>query len=120
MKICVDMDSTICKEKLNGEDYYSLEPVEDAVEILKTLKEKGYYIVIHTARGMKTYNNNHGKIIAAHSTSLIEWLKKWEIPFDEILFGKPHVECYIDDKGYRFDNWKNTYKFLINLEKNNV
>lgn len=120
MKICVDMDNTICKAKADGQDYYSLEPVEDAVAVLNDLKKRGYYIVIHTARGMKTYNNSEAKIIASHAGKMIQWLERWNIPFDELLFGKPHVDCYIDDKGYRFDNWKNTYKFLINLENDNV
>lgn len=116
MKICVDMDGTICNNKLQNQDYYDVEPTYNAVLTLKKLKEKGYYIIIHTARGMRTYDNCEGKIIAAHAEKLSQWLKKWEIPFDELLFGKPHVDYFIDDKGYRFDNWDNAYKFLIEQE----
>lgn len=120
MKICVDMDGTICKNKLDGQDYYDVEPLEDAAETLKYLKNNGYYIIIHTARGMRTYNNNQGKIISTHSKKMIEWLNKWEIPFDELLFAKPHVDFFIDDKGYRFDNWENTKKFLEEQRQKNV
>lgn len=111
------MDGTICKNKNKDQDYYDVEPTENCVKILQNLKSKGYYIVIHTARGMRTFNNNHGKVIAEHSKKLTEWLKKWEIPFDELLFGKPHVDYFIDDKGYRFDNWDNVYNFLTEKEK---
>lgn len=117
MRICVDMDGTICKNKTENQDYYEVEPIEGAVETLQYLKSKGYYIVIHTARGMRTFNNNEGKIIAFHSKSLTDWLNKWKIPFDELLFGKPHVDYFIDDKGYRFDNWENTKNFLEKKEK---
>jgi len=118
MKICVDLDGTICKNKTNDQNYYELEPIENAVETLNYFKNKGYYIIIHTARGMRTYNNNEGKIIANHSNKIIEWLKKWNIPFDELLFAKPDVDCFIDDKGYRFNNWNDTKIFLENKENN--
>ena len=120
MKICVDMDGTICKNKQETQDYYDVEPISGAVEALQALKKEGYYIVIHTARGMRTYNNNEGKIIKTHSKKLSEWLEYWKIPFDELLFAKPHVDYFIDDKGYRFENWKDTVLFLKNEEKKNV
>ncbi len=117
MKICIDMDGTICKNKVEGQDYYDVEPIENSVQVLNYLKNKGYYIIIHTARGMKTYENNEGKIIATHSAKLTEWLNKWNIPFDELLFAKPHVDYFIDDKGYRFQNWNDTKTFLEEQEK---
>ena len=120
MKICVDMDGTICQNKKKGQDYYDVEPMPAAVQSLQELKKRGYYIVVHTARGMRTFNNNEGKVIQNHSKKLTEWLEKWEIPFDELLFAKPHVDYFIDDKGHRFENWRNTLNFLYNEEKNNV
>lgn len=120
MRICVDMDGTICKNKILNQDYYDVEPIDGAVETLTELKNKGYYIVIHTARGMRTYENNQGKVIAAHAEKLSKWLNKWNIPYDELLFAKPHVDYFIDDKGYRFDNWKDTYQFLLEQEQKNV
>lgn len=121
MRICVDMDGTICQNKVGSQDYYEVEPILGAPAALQELKARGYYIVIHTARGMRTYNNNEGKVIAAHSKKLTEWLQEWKIPFDELLFSKPHVDYFIDDKGYRFKNWKNTLEFLEDQEKiNNV
>ncbi len=120
MRICVDMDGTICENKLAGQDYYDVKPMPGAVDTLQSLKDRGYYIVIHTARGMRTYNNTEGKIIAAHSKKLTEWLQKWEVPFDELLFAKPHVDYFIDDKGYRFENWDDTLEFLNKEERKNV
>ena len=120
MRICVDMDGTICQNKVEDQNYYDVKPIPGAVQALQSLRAQGYYIVIHTARGMRTYSNTEGKIIAAHSRKLSEWLEKWEVPFDELLFAKPHVDYFIDDKGYRFENWDNTLEFLYNEEKKNV
>jgi len=114
MRICVDMDGTICQNKVGSQDYYDVTPIPGAPEALRALKEKGYYVVIHTARGMKTFSNNEGQIIAAHGSKLTAWLHKWRIPFDELLFAKPHVDYFIDDKGFRFTDWNETLNFLEN------
>jgi capsule biosynthesis phosphatase len=120
MRICVDIDGTICENKAEGQDYYDVKPVPGAVDTLQSLKDRGYYIIIHTARGMRTYSNTEGKIIATHSKKLTDWLQKWEVPFDELLFAKPHVDYFIDDKGYRFENWADTLEFLNKEERRNV
>jgi hypothetical protein len=38
---------------------------------------------------MSTYKNNLGKINKHTAPVLLEWLGKWDVPYDEILFGKP-------------------------------
>jgi hypothetical protein len=41
----------------------------------------------------------------APGKNLLDWLAKNEIPYDEIWFGKPHADVYLDDNGFRFTNW---------------
>lgn len=120
MKICVDIDGTICQNIKRGDNYYDALPIVGAVETLKRLKAEGVYIVLHTARGMATYENNEAKVIAMHAEKLVQWLRKFEIPYDELLFAKPHVDFFIDDKGYRFENWADTYTFLKANETKHV
>jgi len=105
-RICVDFDGTICANKEGNESYKDVKPLPGAIEALKELKSLGYEIVIHTARNMATHNNNVAKITAVQAPVIIEWCKKYECPFDELLFGKPHVDFFIDDKGIPFTNWK--------------
>jgi capsule biosynthesis phosphatase len=83
-----------------------------AVEYIRALWEKGNYIIISTARNMATHNNNVGKIIAKQAPVVIEWLKKWEVPYDELHFGKPNADYFIDDKGVKFTDFE-TLKKLI-------
>ena len=46
---------------------------------------------------MKTHNGNVGKIISDVGKITIDTLEKFEIPYDELYFGKPYAHAYIDD-----------------------
>jgi len=119
MRICLDLDGTIAKNKVGDQQYEDVEPMDNAVEVLNELKEQGFYIIIHTARNMGTCNNNLGRVIARQAKIITDGLDKYNIPYDELLFGKPNVDYFIDDKGIGFTNWNDTKNFL--LEKmNNV
>lgn len=100
------MDGTICKTKRKGQQYKDVEPVGGAVDSIKRLKRQGHYIIIDTARHVKTCNWNEGQIIARQAKVLIGWLDKHEIPYDEIWFSKPLADLYVDDKAVRFTSWK--------------
>lgn len=105
MKMCIDLDGVICQLKKEGETYENLLPVKGAPEALKELKAAGNYIIINTARHMKTCQGNLGMVTAKISLITLKWLEKYEIPYDEIYFGKPHADIYIDDNAYRFNSW---------------
>ncbi|HIP56279.1 MAG TPA: capsular biosynthesis protein, partial [Arcobacter sp.] len=105
MRICLDLDGVICQLRLENQLYEELLPVDGAIEKIKALKDNGHYIIIHTARRMKTHNANVSKVIADIGKITLDWLEKYEIQYDEILFGKPWAEIYIDDNALRFDSW---------------
>ncbi|HIC99850.1 MAG TPA: capsular biosynthesis protein [Piscirickettsiaceae bacterium] len=105
MRICIDLDGVISELKKEGESYYDVKPVKGAVEKIKKLKENGHYIIIYTARHMKTCNGNVAQVLAKVGGITLEWLNKYEIPYDEIVFGKPWADIYIDDNGFRFKTW---------------
>lgn len=107
MRYCFDIDGTIAELRQIGESYADVKPKEGAVEFLKKLNEEGHYIILYTARNMETYSGNLGKINVAQGPILYEWLEKYEIPYNEIYFGKPSADVYIDDKGLKFESWKN-------------
>jgi hypothetical protein len=54
---------------------------------------------------MKTCQGNLGMVTARISLITLKWLEKYDIPYDEIYFGKPHADVYIDDNAYRFNSW---------------
>lgn len=97
MRFCFDLDKTLVTAPSITGDYTTVAPIEKNIKILRYLKMKGHYIIIHTARRMKTYGGNTGKIIADQGEIIQETLRKFEIPYDELYFGKPYADFYIDD-----------------------
>ena len=47
--IVMDIDNTFC-EKKGEKEYADLEPIQEVVDQMKHYKEKGYKIVLYTAR----------------------------------------------------------------------
>jgi hypothetical protein len=49
---------------------------------------------------MLSNSHNTGAAIANIAKLTIETLDNFEIPYDELIFGKPYAEIYIDDKAF--------------------
>jgi capsule biosynthesis phosphatase len=96
-RFCFDLDNTLVTyPKIEG-DYTTVEPISDTINYLKKLKEKGHTIIIYTARRMRTHSGNIGGVIADIGKITIDTLHKYNIPYDELYFGKPYAHYYIDD-----------------------
>lgn len=108
MRICIDLDGTICETKQDHETYADVLPIKGAVETLHKFKRDGHYIIIYTARHMKTCDGNLSKIIARIGKVTLDWLEKHNVPYDEICFGKPYADIYIDDKSIQHHSWEDT------------
>lgn len=105
-----DIDGTLCPIKKKEEKYEDLIPFSDMIEKLKYYKENGAKIVLFTSRNMNSYQGNIGVINKNTAKILLEWLDKWDIPYDEILYGKPwpgHKGFYVDDRSVRPDEFLN-------------
>ena len=116
-QIAVDFDGVIHKSSRGYHDgtVYD-EPVEGSLESLLALKQMGYGIVVYTCKAHPQRPLVEGKT----GIELVwEWLGKYEVSglVDEVVWGKPWAKLYIDDKGYRFENWKDTIKFIHDLKE---
>lgn len=99
-----DIDNTLCTKKQSDQSYLDVQPKMDVVNKLKEYKNKGYNIILHTARQMRTYEGNLGKINKNTAPITLEWLEKYDIPYDEIYFGKPwcgNGGFHVDDRSVR-------------------
>lgn len=108
LTFCFDIDGTLCPIKKKDEEYIDLVPYKEMLDKLKEYKEGGAKIVLFTSRNMNSYGGNIGLINANTAKVLLEWLDKWEIPYDEIIYGKPwpgHKGFYVDDRTVRPDEF---------------
>lgn len=99
-----DIDGTLCPIKKSNENYADLIPYKNMISKLKKYKKEGAKIILFTSRNMNSYNNNLGLINRNTAKVLYDWLEKWEIPYDEIYYGKPwpgYKGFYVDDRSVR-------------------
>ena len=98
-RICFDLDNTLVTYPIIPNDYTTVQPIQKNIEYLNYLKKLGNTIIIYTARKMKSEGGNIGKVNANIGHITFDTLEKYEIPYDEIYFGKPYADFYIDDLG---------------------
>ena len=98
-RICFDLDNTLVTYPTINGDYKTVKPIDHNIELLRSLKQSGHTIIIYTARRMKTHGGNTGKLLKDIGKITFDTLEKFNIPYDEIYFGKPFADFYIDDKG---------------------
>ena len=96
-RFCFDLDNTLVTSPVIPNDYSSVKPIYKNIEYLRYLKNTGHYIIIYTARRMRTHKSNVGLILKDISKITYETLENFDIPYDEIYFGKPYADFYIDD-----------------------
>lgn len=105
-----DIDGTLCPIKKKEEKYEELIPYPNMIKKMKYYKKNGAKIVLFTSRNMNSYRGNIGLINKNTARVLSEWLEKWDIPYDEIIYGKPwpgHKGFYVDDRTVRPDEFLN-------------
>ncbi|HKM20869.1 MAG: capsular biosynthesis protein [Clostridia bacterium] len=110
MSFIFDVDGTLCPIKKRDEEYADLVPYVEMIEKLREYKAGGAKIVLFTSRNMNSYGGNIGLINANTAKVMTAWLDKWEIPYDEIIYGKPwpgHNGFYVDDRTVRPDEFLN-------------
>jgi capsule biosynthesis phosphatase len=101
--IVIDLDGTLTVPG-SADSYAALRPRQEVVRQLRNYSAKGYRIAIMTSRNMRTFANSIGRINAETLPVVIEWLKRYDIPFDEVHVGKPWCGedgFYVDDRAIR-------------------
>jgi len=97
LRVCFDLDNTLVTHPTIPGDYTSVLPIQRNIDYLKLLHRLGHTIIIYTARRFKTHKGNVGAIVADIGKITFDTLDKFDIPYDEIFFGKPYAQYYIDD-----------------------
>ena len=115
-KICFDIDGVICVTKNN--DYKSSKPLKKNIKLINSLFDKNFEIILFTARFM---GRNKDQISKAKKQGYIftkNQLKKWNLKYDKLFFGKPSFDLFVDDKSIFFK--KNWNKLLLKKMKSKI
>jgi capsule biosynthesis phosphatase len=102
-RLVFDLDGTLTHDDPDV-GYPERAPNAAVVEKLRAYREQGFTIVICSARNMRTYAGDLGKINAHTLPVIVDWLARHDIPYDEIHVGKPWCGTegfYVDDKAVR-------------------
>lgn len=97
-----DLDGTLTHD--DDAAYTDKRPNEQVVQKLREYRTAGFAIAIQTARNMRTFDGQIGKINAVTLPIVIAWLERHDIPYDEIYVGKPWCGpdgFYVDDRAVR-------------------
>ena len=103
MTYVFDIDGTVCS--LTNGDYENASPIKERIEVINRLYEEGNKIIFHTARGMGRSNNNRFRAGSEFWTFTYKQLEEWGVKFHELFLGKPAGDIYIDDKGFKDDDF---------------
>ena len=104
---CFDIDGVICSKVKSN--YIKAKPKKESIKIINKLFEKNY-IIIFTSRYMGRNNDNIQKAKAQGYKKTLRQLKKWNLKFHELRFGKPSYDFFLDDKCIFFK--KNWHKYI--------
>ena len=90
---CIDIDGTLCTEMC---EYKDAKPILKVINKINNLYNNNK-IILFTARGYTS------KKIWKELTE--KQLKKWNVKYHELIFGKPFADYYIDNKAIDILNW---------------
>jgi CMP-N,N'-diacetyllegionaminic acid synthase len=90
--ICCDIDGVIAAI-VTDNDYNQSFPREEIICQIRELHRQGHRIILFTARGTMTGID--------WRTLTEKQMKKWGVPYDELHFGKPAADYYVDDRALR-------------------
>ncbi|SMF79511.1 sugar phosphate nucleotidyltransferase [Candidatus Pelagibacter sp. HIMB1321] len=96
-RFCFDLDNTLVTYPKVKDDYNTVKPIIKNIKFLNFLHSQGHYIIIYTARRMRTHNGNIKKVKKEIENLTLNQLKLFKIRYDELILGKPYANFYIDD-----------------------
>ena len=83
--VSVDLDGILAMP-VKPEFYSTAQPIQENINKVNLLYDRGWRVVIHTGRGWFNYDMT------------TEWLKKRGVKYHELVMGKLVAHYYVDDR----------------------
>ena len=95
-RFCFALDNVLVTPPSKPGDFSTVQPIDKNIQLVRELKEAGHFIIISTSRLMQECGGNVGAVIAKCGHQTLTTLASLNIPYDEIHFGQPAADLYID------------------------
>lgn len=109
--VCLDFDGVINEYPgWQGEGFAKIngKPVEGAKEAIKSLRDKGWLVLVHSTRC--SYSGG--------TIAIVEYLNEYNIRVDGVCTNKPPADIYVDDRGIQFNgNWEELMHSIENFKQ---
>lgn len=113
-RIIFDIDDTICSN-IRRTGYENCKPDYEVINKINYLHDElKFEIILYTSRGMVSCKEDIQKIIEKNKTILENWLEKYGVHYDNIIFGKPIADLYVDDKALNIKDFKTESFSILN------
>jgi capsule biosynthesis phosphatase len=121
----IDIDGTICQAEKQADgsyDYPNAAPLTSVIQRIQELYKEGNEIVLFTSRGMRTYAGNLEEITKHVQPVLEEWLKRYDVPYNRLIMGKPWGTnvIYVDNRNLSLKSFTHSnpefFENIINAE----
>ena len=91
-------------------------PNNKIINGMRILKRQGFHIILLTARRMLTHNGDIEKIIEDVGKITTDWLERYDVPYDELIWGKPYSSTYyVDDKAMNLEEFVKWTKIMDSI-----
>lgn len=88
LRVCFALDGTLVTPPRVPGDLATVAPVAASVKVARWARAKGHTVIIHTTR-VASDRNDVGRLT-------LDTLRAFGIPYDELIFGKPVADVFID------------------------
>lgn len=103
-RFVIDLDDTICYT--TNRDFENSVPNTEVIQKINKLYDNGWEIIIFTARGDKSCKTLAEKEFKYRDITE-RWLKKNNVKYTKLMFGKPNSDYYVDDKNISIEEFIN-------------
>ena len=100
----IDLDDTICFTE--NRDFENSKPYKKVIDKINKLYDKGWKIIIYTARGAKSCKTLLDREIKYRGITEA-WLHRNNVKFTELVLGKMNADYYVDDKNMTIEEFIN-------------
>ena len=98
----IDIDDTI--SFTHNRDFENSEPNQPVIDKINELYNKGWKIILCTARGAKSCRTLEERI-QKYDKVTRDWMQRHGVQFHDLVFGKMNADYYVDDKAMSIDQF---------------